>query len=250
MNSPLNHSLVSEKYFFKRRELLETPHWIDVGDCRLACLYFRRKHNRKTIVHFHGNGEVVADYETDYANKLIGLGFNVLFAEYRGYGMSEGEPALVSMLSDAVKIVESLNEPLENIILFGRSVGSIYAIHAASKFPGIGGLVIESGIASIKERIDMRIKPEQIGLSPAQLDTEVNKHFNTEAKLKKFAGATMVMHTQNDHIIGFGHGRQLYQWANQPKTYKWFSRGNHNTIIAVNFENYFKTLTAFVKKYL
>ena len=41
-----------------------------------------------TMVHFHGNGEAVADYIPDMAEVFADLGLNSLFVEYREYGGS------------------------------------------------------------------------------------------------------------------------------------------------------------------
>jgi len=71
----------------------------------------------------HGNGEIVSDY---IYSKLSYLEYNILYAEYRGYGFSSGDnPSLVNILDDVEHIIKSIDTPLEDIILFGRSIGSI-----------------------------------------------------------------------------------------------------------------------------
>ena len=60
----------------------------------------------KTVIYFHGNGEVVADYLPSFPEWITRAGCNVLLAEYRGYGMSSGTPALQvcwTMLSQSSK---------------------------------------------------------------------------------------------------------------------------------------------------
>jgi len=51
------------------------------------------------------------------------------------------------MLEDVQKIFEALNLQEENLIIFGRSIGSIFAIHFAYKYPNISGLILESALA-------------------------------------------------------------------------------------------------------
>src|SRR5215470_10038677 len=93
----LDHPLVSSRYFFPRREAFPNPHWVDAADgSRLACSYHAVNPAAITVVYFHGNGEVVADYLPGFPDWLRQAGYNVLLAEYRGYGMSTGQPALVS----------------------------------------------------------------------------------------------------------------------------------------------------------
>ena len=63
------------------------------------------------MLHFHGNGELVAEY-IDVADLFVGRGLNVCFAEYC-YGQSTGKPALVAMQKDGEKIVEALGVALK-----------------------------------------------------------------------------------------------------------------------------------------
>jgi hypothetical protein len=53
-----------------------------------------------SILFFHGNGEIVEDYE-DIAFLYIRMGLNFLPADYRGYGHSTGQPSVSTMLRDA-----------------------------------------------------------------------------------------------------------------------------------------------------
>ena len=118
----LDHPLVSSRYFFPRHEAFPNPYWVDAADgSKLACSYHVVNPDAVTVVYFHGNGEVVADYLPAFPNWLTRAGYNVLLAEYRGYGMSTGQPALVGMLEDVSAIMRSLNIPDRRLVLFGRS---------------------------------------------------------------------------------------------------------------------------------
>ena len=44
-----------------------------------------------TMIHFHGNGEAVADYVPFMADVFADMGLNSLFVEYREYGGSTGQ---------------------------------------------------------------------------------------------------------------------------------------------------------------
>ncbi|MFC1733137.1 alpha/beta hydrolase, partial [candidate division KSB1 bacterium] len=177
------------------------------------------------------------------------LGYNCFIAEYRGYSMSSGQPGLVKMLNDVHFIIEAINQPINNLILFGRSVGSIYAIHAANNYPEIPGLIIESGIADIMDRLLLRIHPEEIGATFEEMHTAVKCDFNHQEKLSKFRGASLIMHTMGDSLINYLHGENLYDWAPEPKVLKLFERGDHNTIFFTNSDEYKKTILRFLSKF-
>jgi pimeloyl-ACP methyl ester carboxylesterase len=174
--SILDHRLISERYFFPRNNRFSEPFKVRIGDIALGCYYRPYPEADNTIIHFHGNGETVKEY---LDSPLLKLPYNFLFAEYRGYGMSNGEPSLVSMLQDVKTIIDSLDVPKEKIVLFGRSIGSIYALHGASLYPdSIGGLIIESGIADVRERILMRVTPQEMGATKESFDTECHTYFD------------------------------------------------------------------------
>jgi hypothetical protein len=60
--SPFDHPLVSERYFFPRSgsppDRLDVP----VAGAVLACSHRLLDPSWPTMIHFHGNGEIVADY--------------------------------------------------------------------------------------------------------------------------------------------------------------------------------------------
>jgi hypothetical protein len=210
----------------------------------LGCYYRLYKGADKTIIHFHGNGETVKEY---LDSPLLKLPYNILFAEYRGYGMSNGEPSLVTILDDLKSVIESIDQPKEKIVLFGRSIGSIYAIHGASLYPDtIGGLIIESGIADVRERILMRVTPKEIGVAQEQFDAECHKYFDHKSKLQSFQGKTLIMHTRHDTIVDVENGRSLYEWANNPKRLQLFDDGGHNSILDMNRKKYLECVDGFV----
>ena len=91
MTSLLDHHLISERYFFPRAEAPAEPFWVDCADgTRLACAYHETDPAAPTVVHFHGNGEVVADYLDGFPGLIDRMGCNCFFAEFRGYGGSTG----------------------------------------------------------------------------------------------------------------------------------------------------------------
>src|SRR5262249_14344937 len=143
----LDHPIVSSRYFFPRRDSISEPYWVEAADgSRLACYRHVVNPDAKTVPYFHGTGEVRAHYLPDFPAWIARAGCNCLLVEYRGYGMSTGHPALAGMLEDVVPILQSLNIPDRKIVLFGRSIGSLYALHGVYRRPQIGGLIIESGV--------------------------------------------------------------------------------------------------------
>ena len=50
----------------------------------------------------------------------------------------------------------------------------------------------------------------------------------------------------NDDLVNVSHAERLFEWANKPKQLLIFERSDHNTILAVNLEEYFDAVERFV----
>jgi len=240
-----DHPLISEKYFFPRITSLENPYLVESQGNTLACYYHRVEGASYTVVHFHGNAEVCADYVNSALNTLP---CNILYVEYAGFGASsKARPKLLSMLKDIDAVVASLAVPVEKLIFFGRSVGSIYAVNAAACYPNAAGLVVESGVSDVLQRIILRVFPEEVGVSWYAMEHYARLYFNQQTKLQYFKGKTLILHSQHDSVVDVSHARQLYTWANEPKTLHIFKQGNHNSILSVNQKAYLDTVMKFLE---
>ncbi len=244
--SILDHPAISSRYFFPRLGRLDAPFWVDCGTHKLACHLHAPHPGARTLVHFHGNGEIVPDYLGDFVEAVASLGLNTFLVEYRGYGQSEGEPALTSMLDDVEVALEALGKPAQELILFGRSVGSIYAIHGASRWPEVAALVIESGIADPLQRVLLRVRPDEIGATMAAMQEAADQHLNHQRKMGAYTGPTLIMHTLYDNIVHVDHAERLAQWSGAEATLEIFSKGDHNSILYANAPAYFAALKALI----
>ncbi|MEA3362670.1 MAG: alpha/beta hydrolase [Thermodesulfobacteriota bacterium] len=242
----LDHPLISERYFFPRDGNFKDPFWVDCGDARLACSYHEIDPAAKTLVHFHGNGEIVDDWQGDFVTLIQKMGCNCFLAELRGYGQSTGQPQLGKMLEDVVPTIEALQQSANELIFFGRSVGSIFAIEAAANFPQAAGLILESGVADVQERLLLRVDPEELGVRADALEAEIERNLNHQLKLSTYPGSVLVMHTQHDGLVDVSHGQRLYDWAPGKKKLKIFPQGNHNDIMYVNAREYFGLVAEFI----
>jgi pimeloyl-ACP methyl ester carboxylesterase len=241
----LDHPLIAQRYFFPRSSALPEPFWVDAGDVRLACHFHQVDSAARTLVHFHGNGEIVDDYLGDFVELIGRMGCNCFLVGYRGYGRSQGRPQLGRMLADVESVVRAAGEP-RRLIFFGRSVGSIFAIEAAARFPQAAGLVLESGIADVLERLLLRVAPGELGASREALAGVVAERLDHRHKLARFPGPVLVMHARNDGLVDVSHGERLYRWAAGKKQLQVFPRGDHNSIMSVNAREYFELLARFV----
>merc|ERR1712091_528173 len=67
--------------------------------------------------------------------------------------MKPAEEAVYEVAQTAFRfLVDEVNVPYSQIILFGRSLGTGPAVHLASKYP-VGGLILVSAFSSIKKAV-------------------------------------------------------------------------------------------------
>jgi pimeloyl-ACP methyl ester carboxylesterase len=244
--SILDHPALSARLFYAWPNRFSAPYFVQGAGGRLGCWRARPCPDGLTMLLFHGNGETVGECLNEFAPALLSLGINLLLAEYRGYGMSEGEPRLAAMLEDIPPLVSACATEESRLIFFGRSLGSLFAIHAASLHPRAAGLVLESAIADPLELVRSRVEPRHMGVSEDELRLEVGRILDQRRKLATFKGRTLVMHTRNDDIVPHTHALRLHAWAGEPRELVIFPRGDHNNIMEVNREQYLAHLARLV----
>jgi pimeloyl-ACP methyl ester carboxylesterase len=243
----LDHPLIAERYFFPRHDLPRSRLDVDAGDAVLACALHRADPEGHTVVHFHGNGEVVADWQGGFEDAVRGMGWDLLLAEFRGYGGSTGEPQLGRMLDDVEAVMRAAGPP-ERLVVFGRSVGSLFALEAVARFPGVAGLILESAIADPLERLLLRVDPRELGVDEATFAAAVAARLDHRAKMGGYRGPVLILHSRHDGLVEVRHAEQLAAWAGGPVTLRIFEEGDHNSILAENEEAYLEGVGEFLAR--
>lgn len=246
--SILDLPAISGCYLFPQPRCIDEPFMVQVAGAELAC--YRRIVNSAnfTLIHFHGNGEAVADYIPWMADEFATLGLNSLFVEYRQYGSSTGKAQLVAMLGDGESAIVAAGIAPEKAIAFGRSIGSLYAIELVHRQPTIAGLVLESGIAAPSERFLAYADLSATGIFAADVIAEAKLKFNHQQKLSGYHNPLLVLHAEHDGMVVISHAERNYEWsASSQKRLLRFPVGDHNTILEYNREEYFQALREFVK---
>ncbi len=244
MDSLLNHPLIASRYFFPGGRPPASELAVPVAGATLACGVHRVDPEGFTVVHFHGNGEVVADWEGLWDRVINGLGWDLLLAEYRGYGGSTGEPLLGLMLDDVAAVIEAAGPP-EKVVVMGRSVGSFFALEAVKRFPSIAGLILESAIADPLERLLLRVTPGEVDAT-AEDWRVLEQRLDHKAKIGGYTGPTLLLHTQLDQLVDVSHAQRLDRWAGGPTTLRVFESGDHNSILGENWDEYLALVAGFL----
>ena len=242
----LDHPLIAARYFFPQSVELPDATWVPTPVGPLGCWRSAPPSERPVLVHFHGNGELVHHWIEGFVPAIQGMGFEVFLAEYRGYGASAGEPLLGSMLGDVDAIAEAVGVPASQVVVFGRSVGSIFAIEWIDRFPETRGLVIESGIFDVLERLALRVTPRELGCEPGALERVCAQHLDHGRKLAGYEGPSLFLHAEGDDLVEISHAERSAAAAGERATLVRLPFGDHNSIMGANVEAYFRALEAFL----
>lgn len=226
--SLLDHAAISERYFFPRPDAPRDP-WLVDG---LRCAR-KAKGRDVALLHFHGNGEVVADWLGDFARALDAGGMDAFFAEYRGYGGSSGNPSLSALLADALTVFDAMDRKAAEVVVYGRSIGSLAAAHVAAH-RDVRGLVLESGICDLSERLLVRLRPEEVSATEDELRAAVKASFDQEAKIARAKCPVLVLHAEHDDMVRKHHAERNAKAAGSRAELVMFPMGDHNTIHAFN----------------
>ena len=145
-------------------------------------------------------------------------------------------------------IAEATGVAPERLVVFARSVGSIYGIELASRLP-VAGLVIESGIADVLQRVTMRASARELGVDAQTLIAEAKRLFDHHAKLQAFKGPLLVLHAEHDNLVRVAHAEQNHAWSgSEDKTLLVLPRGDHNSIMFANLKAYGQALQEFLAR--
>ena len=138
-------------------------HFITTEDnININVLLIKRPENEykfcPTIIYFHGNAGNIGHRLQNCYEIYHEICCNILLVEYRGYGLSEGQPSESGFYSDASAALDYLigrpDIDSTKIIVFGRSLGGAVAIELAKsgkQRERISALIIENTFTSIPE---------------------------------------------------------------------------------------------------
>jgi fermentation-respiration switch protein FrsA (DUF1100 family) len=218
-------------------------------DVVVGARFYAAGKDNPTILFFHGNGEIVADYN-DIGPLYTRMGINFFPADYRGYGRSSGRPTITAMMRDAHAIFDYaqgwLNERGYSgpLVIMGRSLGSASALELSAHYSeGMGGLIIESGFAFARPLLML------LGIDMEAMGIREEDGFRNRHKIAKFSKPTLIIHGEHDQLLPLSEGKALYEASPaKDKRLLVIKGATHNDIFLRGMSEYMEAVREFVGK--
>lgn len=199
-----------------------------------------RSGGRRAVLFFHGNAGNIS-HRLERAKLLAeGLGLDILLLDYRGFGLSEGQPSEAGLYRDARSAYKAATDrglPPNRILLFGESLGSSVALQLALDRP-CAGVVLETPFLSVPA-LARKYYPFVPGFV-------IRSRFDNEKKIARLAVPKLIIAAEEDEIVPLSHARRLFELAPPPKELFVIPRAGHNDTYLVGGERYLETWRRFL----
>ena len=205
---------------------------------KLVSWYFEKNSDYKTILFFHGNAGKL-DNRVYKLNELSKLEINYLIIAYRGFSGNEGKPTEGGLYEDAKSAKIWLNNngvKDKDIILYGESLGTAVAVDLASKHT-FAGIILESPFTSMT-----RLAQKYYPIFPVKII--LKDKFDSINKIQKINSPLLVMHGEEDTIVPFSMGVEIFEKSNTQKSKYFIKNDDH----MMNFDqNLISEIQKFIK---
>lgn len=182
---------------------------------------------RRTVVYFHGNAGVASGC-WPWASWLAERGSDVLLAEYRGYGESDGSPSAAGIERDAEAAILFLLEQRHvapgELVVHGQSLGGAAAMVALTgPARDAAGGVLESTFTSLHD-----MGRAVVGLPLTYLVPDAY-HLNSASRAPRLRAPILQLHGDRDETVPFSQGERLRDLV-RPRRFVRVPGGGHNLV--------------------
>jgi len=189
----------------------------------IAGWFVGREGGTGTILYCHGNAGDISD-RIGALKLMHGLGFEVFLIDYRGFGMSQGNPTEQGTYLDAEAawshLVEVRGVVPSRIVLFGESLGGAVAVELATRHSP-AALVVQATFTSLVD-----VGRQHYPLLP--VDWLLRFRYDSLSKIGRVVCPKLFIHSTDDELVPIVLARRLFEAAAEPKQFL-ETPGGHNT---------------------
>ena len=198
---------------------------------KLHALVHETENAKGHLLYLHGNAGHIGHRAEILRYLATAHHFTVMGVDYRGYGKSDGQPNEEGLYQDGeaalLELAKISNIKTEDIVILGRSLGGGVASHLA-KHHQPKALVLESTFTTMPD-VGQTIYP----FLPVKLLMQ-NKYPSVD-NIKYYQGPVLISHGDQDEIVPYTLGQQLFEAANDPKKFVTIRGGGHNDAYSADY---------------
>jgi hypothetical protein len=190
---------------------------------RINGLHFFRENPKGLVLYLHGNSRSIKGW-AKYARDFYRYDYDVVLVDYRGFGKSTGKRSEKEMIRDMQFIYENLSKqyPEQHLIVYGRSIGSGFAVKLASD-NNPRYLILDAPYYSFT-KVVKRFLP----VLPVRY--VLRYHLRTDQWILKVRCHTYIIHGTKDWLIPIRHSERLQALNPHMITLIRIHGGRHNNL--------------------
>lgn len=220
--------------------------WFETDDgVELHAYFVSGFPGRPIIVFFHGNSANISDSVVNLCY-LRTIGTPVFVFDYRGYGISEGQPRKEDDFyqdgKGAIKYLQKRGWKPSDMIYYGRSMGGAIALQVALEEPP-AGLVLEGAWTSLRKEA-RHTSPFLYYLIGWWGIPDI---FNNLEKIHRLEVPLLIIHGDQDTVVPTEMSWAIYKEAPDPKVLNIVKGGGHSNSHLADGENYWNQWIVFLE---
>jgi uncharacterized protein len=218
-SNPSNHGLEFQNIYF------ETP-----DQQTLHSWYFPSTHKepKGLIFHFHGNAQnITSHYQS--LSWLIPEGYGLFIFDYRGYGLSTGQPNQAGLIQDSRAAYEKLQEiqahtTYPKLIFYGQSLGGIVMMRFLEEVdPSKVDLVVLDSTFPSYQGIAREKLQKSWALAWLRPLTGIliDETYAPKTFFEQWDGRVLVIHGDQDPVVESKFGQEIFERLKTPSKEYW-----------------------------
>lgn len=209
-----------------------------------------------TIIFFHGNAENLSSHFINLA-WITHEGYNLFIFDYRGYGMSQGEPHPRGIYEDSLAALDKgrelhlKNSPDKKLIIYGQSLGGTVALRGVADWPyknEINLIVQDSTFMSYKDLAFNKLSHfwGTFLFSPLAY-VLVSDEYASDKVIHKINNPMLMISGDQDLVVPLKFTEQIYKELKSPKKWFWKIKDGLHTDVFLNHDlKYRKKFLTFI----
>ncbi len=209
---------------------------------------------RPTWVYFHGNGGNISARLDGYRAIHRRIGANVLSVDYRGFGLSPGQPSEAGTYADGrAAVAEAVRRHEAGLasagrsgplVLFGISMGAAVASRLASEVKP-DALLLESPPSSFPDLAPLHYPWTKL----LPISKIMQFRYETRTHVSRTDVPTLVIHGDEDDIVPMESAQTVFDSANDPKRLHVVAGGTHDRPDLVDEDRYYDVVNGFMQEF-